>query len=116
MKYAGGCHCGKVRFEVDADIGKAIECNCSICHRAGWALNFVPAEKFTLLSGSDVLVDYHFGKKRINHVFCRECGIHSFCKGNSHDGKSEIRAINLRCLDGLELSTVNISKFDGKRL
>src|SRR5262249_3814843 len=78
---AGGCHCGKVRFEATTDLAKVTACNCSICSRAGWLLVFVPDEQFKLLSDEESLADYQFGKKRVHHTFCRECGIHAFGHG-----------------------------------
>ncbi|HEX6635136.1 MAG TPA: GFA family protein, partial [Usitatibacter sp.] len=33
MVYKGSCHCGRVAFEVEGDIGAVIECNCSICSK-----------------------------------------------------------------------------------
>ena len=29
--YHGGCQCGAVTYEVDADLDQAITCNCSRC-------------------------------------------------------------------------------------
>ena len=69
MKYTGGCHCGKVRFEVDMDLKEVISCNCSMCAKRGSLLAFVPEENFTLLSGEDALTDYQFNKKVIHHLF-----------------------------------------------
>jgi hypothetical protein len=34
--YTGGCHCGAVRFEVDVEEHRAVECNCSICTKKGF--------------------------------------------------------------------------------
>jgi hypothetical protein len=32
----GGCHCGRVRFEVDAPARlEVLDCNCSICNKTG---------------------------------------------------------------------------------
>ena len=84
--HTGGCHCGKVRFEVKTDLSSIIACNCSICSKAGWLLAFVPVEQFTLLSGGDLLSDYQFGRMRIHHLFCPGCGIHSFGGGVGPDG------------------------------
>jgi hypothetical protein len=111
--YSGGCHCGKVRFEVKTDLARVIACNCSICSKAGWLLAFVPAEQFTLLSGGDVLSDYQFGKKRIHHLFCPGCGIHSFGGGVGPDGR-EMRAVNVRCLENVDVDALAITPFDGK--
>ncbi len=114
--YTGGCHCGQVRYEVKADLsGAAIVCNCSICSKTGAILAFAPAEQFTLLSGEDVLTDYQFNKKQIHHLFCSACGIRSFGRGTTPDGR-EMRAINVRCLDGVDIDALKIMKVDGKSL
>ena len=31
MKIDGGCHCGYIAYEADADLGAAIICNCTDC-------------------------------------------------------------------------------------
>jgi len=112
--FSGGCHCGKVRYEVKLDLSKpVISCNCSMCGRAGTLLTFVPADQFTLLSGEDVLTDYQFNKHVIHHVFCRVCGIKSFARGVARDG-SATAAINTRCLDDVDLARLNVTPFDGK--
>jgi hypothetical protein len=113
MKYTGGCHCGKVRFEVVMDLKEAIECNCSLCYKRGGPLAFVPATAFNLLHGEKDLTDYQFNKFIINHYFCSTCGIQSFSEGKGVDGE-ESRAINLLCIDDLDLSTIKIKHFDGK--
>lgn len=111
--YNGSCHCGAVRYEVDMDLTQAISCNCSLCARRAHLLVFVPATQFRLLSGEDRLTDYQFNKKIIHHVFCSVCGVGSFCKGVNPDG-SEMRAINIRCLEDVDLKNVAIHEFDGK--
>ena len=109
--YEGGCHCGAVRFRVIVDKHKADECNCSICLKKGFLHLIVPAERFTLLQGADVLTTYTFNTGVAKHTFCRLCGIHSFYTPRSHpDGFS----VNLRCLDGENiLSYFEIVPFDG---
>jgi hypothetical protein len=113
--YTGGCHCEKVRFEVKLDLSQVIGCNCSICSKTGALLAFVPADQFTLLSGEDVLSDYQFGKKRIHQLFCSHCGVRSFARGTAPDGR-EMRAINVRCLDDVDINTLTITPFNGKSL
>lgn len=112
-KYQGGCHCGQVRYEVEMDIGKPISCNCSICQKKGTLLSFVPANQFTLLKGQNSLSDYQFNKKIIHHLFCKNCGVTSFATGKTPDGH-EMRAINVRCLDEIEIDQLEIAKFDGR--
>lgn len=115
-KYTGGCHCGKVRYEVSADLSQPlIACNCSICAKTGTILAFVPAPAFTLLSGEPDLVDYLFNKKHIHHLFCSTCGIRSFARGAGEDGV-DMYAINVRCLDDVDPATLAIHNFDGKSL
>lgn len=112
----GGCHCGAVRYSVDVDLTQpALTCNCSICSRSGTLLSFVPAAMFTLEKGADQLVSYQFNKKHIDHLFCRTCGIKSFARGKAPDG-SEMVAVNVRCLDNVDLQKVPTTAFDGRAL
>ncbi|MCB9025590.1 MAG: GFA family protein [Bdellovibrionaceae bacterium] len=115
MRHTGGCHCGKVRFEVELNIKKAISCNCSICMKRGSLLDFVPEANFKLLSGESDLKDYMFNKKVIHHFFCTNCGILSFGNGVTPDGTKMV-AINLRCLDGVDLSKIKIQEYNGRSI
>ena len=113
--FTGGCHCGQVRFEVTADLSQVTSCNCSICQRRGFLWAFVPPEKFALRSGEDALSEYRFNRKVIQHLFCTDCGVESFARGTAPDGKAMI-AVNARCLDGVEPTTLNAVAFDGRSL
>ena len=110
--YKGSCHCGNVRYEVTTDLAKVISCNCSLCSRAGYLLSFVPASQFKLLSGDDSLKDYRFNKHAIAHVFCTNCGVRAFARGKGKDG--EMAAINVRCLEGVDPDTLEITKVNGR--
>ena len=112
-KHSGGCHCSKVRYEVDADIGGVIACNCSICQKTGTLLTFVPAASFTLLQGDEALTDYQFNRNVIHHLFCNTCGIRSFARGVGPDG-SPMAAINARCLDDFEADKYPVHNYDGR--
>jgi len=111
--YQGGCHCGAVRYQVTMKLTGAITCNCSICSKTGTMLSFVPATQFELKSGEDSLTDYQFGKERIHHLFCKRCGVRSFARGKMPDGTA-MAAINVRCLDDVELESVPTKHFDGR--
>lgn len=110
----GGCHCGAVRFHVDLDLEQpATTCNCSICSRSGTMLSFVPSAQFVLEQGEDNLTDYQFNKKVIHHMFCKTCGIKTFGRGVGPGGQ-EMVAVNVRCLDDVDLERVPTRHFNGK--
>jgi len=109
--YAGGCHCGRVRFNVKADLADASECNCSICTKKGILHIIVPQSDFELLSGRDDLAEYQFNTRVAKHWFCRVCGIHSFYIPRSHPDKIDV---NARCLDDVDLANITPRQFDGK--
>lgn len=113
--HTGSCHCGAVRFETTVDLGQTISCNCSICRRSGMVLSFVPTADFKLVSGEESLSDYQFGNKVIHHLFCKTCGVRSFGRGKGPDGR-EMVAVNVRCLDGVDVDALTPVKFDGARL
>jgi hypothetical protein len=112
--YTGGCHCGKFRYEVDTDLAKVIECNCSHCQKKGLLLNFVSPEQFRLTEGrEEELTDYLFNRKMIHHLFCPVCGVQSFTWGTDKEGK-RMYSINVRCLDDIDLSALTLTPFNGK--
>lgn len=111
--YTGGCHCGRVRFEATTDPTQAIACNCSICSKQGLWLTFVKPAHFKLVNGLDCLTEYKFNKHVIHHVFCRTCGVESFARGKAKDG-GDMFAINVRCLDGIDIATLSPRPFEGK--
>jgi len=113
QSYSGGCQCGNVRYEVEADIGEVIACNCSRCGRLGSLLTFVPASDFKLKTGEAAETEFQFNKHNIRHRFCSVCGIQSYAMGKTPDGK-EMAAINVRCLDGVDPDSFTVRKFDGK--
>ena len=114
--HAGGCHCGAVRFTVDLDLNSPmLECNCSICSKTGTRLAFVPGASFALQSGEDHLKDYLFNKKHIHHLFCTTCGVRSFARGATPDGGTMV-AVNVRCLDDVDVDKLTIRHYDGKHL
>jgi len=111
--YQGSCHCGAVKYRVSMKLDGAVTCNCSICHRSGTALAFAPGSSFELLSGEDHLSDYQFGKRKIHHLFCKVCGVRSFARGSMPDGTPTV-AINVRCLEGVDLASVPSVAYDGR--
>jgi hypothetical protein len=113
--YTGGCHCGEVRFEVTADISSVVSCNCSLCTKRGALWCFVPAEQFALRAGAEDVKDYQFGKKSLHHLFCAQCGVGAYSTGVAPDGRDTV-AVNVRCIDDVDLSALRITTFDGRSL
>lgn len=112
-RYTGGCHCGRVRFEVEAPAAlEAIECNCSICTKAGYLHLIVPRSRFRLLQGEADLHEYRFNTGTARHLFCRHCGIKSFYVPRSHPEGVDV---NVRCLDLEPDQVLRIAPFDGRR-
>jgi len=111
--YSGGCQCGDVRYEVTAEIGEVLSCNCSRCGKLGSLLAFVPSQDFKLKAGSEATTEFQFNKHNIHHLFCSTCGIQSFAKGTAPNG-DEMIAINVRCLDGVDPESFKVKKIDGR--
>ncbi|WP_445501588.1 GFA family protein [Microvirga sp. G4-2] len=110
--HKGSCHCGKVAFDVETDLSQVIECNCSICRKKGYLLTFVPREAVTV-SGEESLSTYTFNTHTIRHRFCADCGTATFGEGKQPTGEAML-AINVRCLDGVELSELKPIPFNGR--
>jgi hypothetical protein len=115
MLYEGSCHCARVLFEVDGDLTQAIECNCSHCSRKGYLLWFAPRENFRLMTPESHLGTYTFNKHVIQHRFCLHCGCATFGFGVGPSGVPTA-AINVRCLEGIELTTLKRIPYDGLSL
>ena len=115
MIYKGSCHCGRVAFEVDGELEQIMECNCSHCSRKGYLLWFVSREKLRLITPESNLATYTFNKHVIQHHFCLRCGCAPFGFGKSPSG-APTAAVNVRCLEGVELSSLRRIPFDGRSL
>jgi hypothetical protein len=111
MRYSGGCHCGAVRFEVDAPEQLVCEdCNCSICAKSGFLHLIVPKSRFRLLAGEHELATYTFNTHVAQHYFCRTCGIKPFYVPRSNPDGIDV---NVRCLDSPPDSLL-VRPFDGR--
>jgi len=115
MMYTGSCHCGQVKFEVEGEIRDVIDCNCSICKRKGSLLWGTSAENLRLMTSEGDLSTYRFNKEAIAHRFCPTCGMHPFAQGKDRSGKDFVM-INVRCLDDVDLGSLNVQHFDGRAL
>lgn len=110
-KHVGGCHCGRIKFEVEAPRDIVVhDCNCSVCRMTGFQHLIVPASRFRLLEGKNDLSCYTFNTGIAKHYFCSSCGVKSFYVPRSNpDGYS----VNARCLDPGTLESISIEPLDG---
>ena len=111
--YQGSCHCGAVRFEVEADIEELILCDCSICRKRNAVMAAVHEDKLRILEGEDNLTLYRFNTGIAKHYFCKTCGIYPFHKRRT---KPDTYSVNACCLEGLDLDAIPFVKVDGKSL
>lgn len=109
--FEGGCHCGKVRFRVRADLADVLDCNCSVCTKKGFLHVIVPLEQFEVLQGGDALTTYQFNTNTARHTFCATCGMHPFYVPRSDPDKIDV---NARCIDGIDVSGLKPKLFDGR--
>jgi hypothetical protein len=111
--HKGSCHCGAVTFEVETDLEQVIECNCSHCGRKGLLLTFTPRGAMTITGGEDNLAAYTFNTHNIQHRFCRTCGVQPFGEGKAPTG-ADTAAINVRCLETVDLATITRVPVNGR--
>ena len=113
MKYKGSCHCSSIKFEIDSDLEKIVQCNCSICIKRNAKMIMIPKENFKLLEGSEDLSLYQFNTEIAKHFFCKKCGIYTH-----HNRKSDPNGmgVNLGCVEGLDPIEFDVIQFDGKKL
>ena len=110
--HLGGCHCGAVRFEVEAPARLEVaDCNCSMCRRSGYLHLIVSKSNFTLQSGEEAITTYRFNTRTAEHLFCSICGVKSFYVPRSHP---EGYSVNARCLDPQHIESMKIEPFDGQ--
>jgi hypothetical protein len=124
MTYRGSCHCGRVRFEVDADIDHVRACDCSVCRRRGALNHRVSKHQLRLLTPWQDLTLYQWGSRTAQDYFCPTCGILPFRRPSAptprerRDGVEPFDgwAINVRCLDGVDLDALPVREIHGSRI
>jgi hypothetical protein len=122
--YNGSCHCGKVQFEVTADIDHVRVCDCSICRKRGALIFRVDEADLRLKIPLEELSLYQWGSRTAKDYFCPTCGILPF-RRPSHPTASEISegvktfagwAINVRCLDDIAIFSLPQKRIHGSKL
>ena len=113
MKYQGSCHCKSVKFEVESELEKIVQCNCSICIRKNAKMIMIPKENFQLTKGEKDISLYQFNTDIAKHYFCKVCGIYTH-----HNRRSDPNGmgVNLGCLDDIDAMEFEPIIFDGKKM
>jgi hypothetical protein len=111
--YQGSCHCGKTRFEVDADLDHVRVCDCSICRRRGALLHRVEPHYLRVLTPIEDLATYSFNTHTAKDYFCKTCGILPFRQPRTGPG---LWSVNIRCLPDVDLGAIPIKYVYGSRL
>ena len=115
MTHAGSCHCGRIAFELEGEVDKAIDCNCSMCRRRGALLAFYPREALRLSTPEADMATYTFNKHALQHRFCPACGIAPFSEGVDPRSGAKTVAVNVRCLPDVDLASLRVQQVDGAR-
>jgi len=71
MQFKGSCHCKNIEFEVETNLEKIVQCNCSICIRRNAKMIMIPKENFSLTKGENDLALYQFNSNIAKHYFCK---------------------------------------------
>jgi hypothetical protein len=118
--HRGSCHCGLIQFEIDSDLGNVVSCDCSICARRGALIQRVSEENFRLLKpaaasledGTHGLIVYQFNTMVAKDYICPVCGIVPFRRPRT---APELWAVNVRCVDGVNVDDLEITKVFGSK-
>ena len=111
-RYQGSCHCGRIAFEVEGEIGQVYDCNCSMCRRRGGLLAAFPRDALTLKTPEAQLSTYRFNREAVAHHFCANCGVAPFSEGKGSDGAA-MAMVNVRCLPDVDLAGLQVVPVDG---
>jgi hypothetical protein len=108
--YKGSCHCGAVRFRIEANVRELTTCDCSLCVKKNAVMAKVHESELTLLSGEEHLSLYRWNTGRANHYFCSRCGIYTFHRKRA---APDHYGVNVFCLDGFDPTTLPVRATEG---
>jgi hypothetical protein len=113
QRYHGSCHCGAVRFEINADIAELTTCDCSLCRKKNALMTAVHESGFKLIAGEEKLTLYRWNTGVARHYFCSVCGIYTFHKKRS---MPDHYGINVQCLADFDASATPVRRADGRTM
>jgi hypothetical protein len=101
----GSCHCGAVRFSVEAPVTELTTCDCSLCMKRNALMAKFPQAALRVTAGAALLTLYQWNTRRASHYFCSRCGIYVFHRKRAapdHFG------VNVFCLHDFDPSSVPV--------
>jgi len=111
MRFSGRCLCGKVRFEIDGEIGPFAYCHCTSCRRASgsaFAANAPVRERdLSWPAGRDSIGEYESSPGKLR-AFCRGCGSPIYARHAAAPGFYSIR-LGLIDADPLQRATAHFN-------
>lgn len=108
--HQGSCHCGRVSIELDAKLDYVMRCSCSLCRRVGALWHGASDASLRIVKDENELTLYQFGTMTARHYACRHCGVHLFSRPRLDPSRW---AVNVRCIDGADLSSLPVKHIDG---
>jgi hypothetical protein len=111
--HLGSCHCGAVKFRIDAEPTEATTCDCSLCTKKNAVMVRVPVAALTITDGEDALTLYQWNTRVARHYFCSRCGIYTFHRKRSDPNSY---GVNIFCLDDLDPATVRRVPTEGESM
>jgi len=107
------CHCGAVRFEVEAAPEWVLDCNCTMCRRYGALWAYPDAGQVNVLKMPDpgVTETYIWGDRELAFHRCRACGCVTHMKAIGADPPG-LYGLNARMMPGLDPSNVSLRQVD----
>lgn len=108
--YAGACHCGEIRFEIEAEPVEMTTCDCSLCAKRNAVMIKVPQADLRLLAGAEQLATYVWNTGVARHHFCSRCGIYVFHRKRA---APDSFGVNVFCLDGFDPAALPVRATDG---
>jgi hypothetical protein len=112
----GGCHCGAVRFAAELDLAAPVnDCNCTFCVRRGALMIVLAPAQLRLVAGEEILAELAATDASRRYSFCRRCGVHVLAHGHAASVGGDYVALNVRCIDGVDVSALKVAYWDGRR-
>jgi hypothetical protein len=110
QNYGGSCHCGAVKFTIDADVRELTTCDCSLCSRKNALMTKVSEDRLHVIEGEEFLTLYEWNTGRAKHYFCSRCGIYTFHRKRA---SPDHFGVNVYCLDGFDPSLIPTRRTSG---